>query len=135
MKKMLFLLVVLSLSAVARDNFADKIVCQQYNPETERILSGTLVISKTGPMLPGDYKIPELQFEATKTPASMSYYKNGLKPFSTERNFTGFVYEEDVSYLFKSSDNKTTFKLFMDEMEEGYLKLTRNSKTKYFFCN
>ena len=135
MNKFLVLTLVIS-SFVGIDSAQaneDKLVCQQFNRNSKRVLSKTIVLVKTGTTLEGEFKIPELQYEAAKTPYNMKIIKNGTSPFNS-KDYNGFVYTEDVGFVFKADKSDVVFKLYLDEMESGYLNVS-NTKTKYFFCN
>ncbi len=127
--KISILLLLFTVSAFTQDKF----VCQEFDRKTEKILTKTIVLEKTGKKLQGDFKIPELQFEASKTPYEMTIYKNGLKSWDAEV-YKGYVYEEDVIFVFKAKGKQVSFKLYLDEMEEGYLQINR-MRTQYFFCH
>ena len=135
MKSLFFVTIFATLSTFASAAEASKYVCQEYDLETEKVMSATVVIESTGDTLPGFHEVDELQFEANKTPATMTVKENGLRPFSTSTYIDGFVYEEDVNYLFKSEDGKTTFMLYLDETEQAYLELDGSEDSRIFFCN
>ena len=96
-------------------------------------MNKTIVLRKTGETIMEDFKIPELQFEAVKTPYTLELFENGAESYNPEV-FKGFTYTEDVNFVFKSTEKDVVFQLFLDEMNEGYFTIG-NSETSYFFCN
>jgi hypothetical protein len=108
----------------------EKYVCQEYDRSTEKILDRTMVLNPTGK--PSDHLDESGDFESTKIPYSFTLY-SGLDTFYA-RSIKGFVYTEDVIFKFIASDSELSFDLYLDEMEEGYLKLTKDTETVFFVC-
>lgn len=128
--KNLILSLLLSTAATA----ANKIVCQEYDRSNNEVLSGTIVFEAIGETMSGPFDVSELQFPAeTKTPYEMTYYENGPLNY-LGKTYRGYVYTEDVQFIFKAEKEDVSFKLYLDEMNEGYLYV-KSFDTMYFFCN
>lgn len=108
----------------------EKYVCQEYDRKTEKILDRTIVLSPTGE--PSDHIGEDGEYESTKIPYSFVIYK-GLDTFRAYSQ-KGTVYTEDVHFRFEAKDSGLSFDLYLDEMEEGYLKLTSDAKIDFFVC-
>lgn len=129
--KFLVFLSLLSFGAIAGDY--DKIVCQQYDKETEKVLPATLILTKSGKTLEGDFTDEDLQYEASKTPYTMTIAKEGFNSWEGAE-FKGYVLSEDVHFLFKSEDKSVSIMIYLDEMEDARLVINgKNAGT--FFCN
>jgi hypothetical protein len=127
MKKIITLITLI----LAFNSFAfEKYVCQEYDRDTQNILSRTIVLEPTGK--PSDHLGEDGEYESTKIPYAFTLF-DGLDTFRADSE-KGTVFTEDVYFRFESSESDVTFELYLDEMEEGYLNLAKGSETVYFVC-
>jgi hypothetical protein len=108
----------------------EKYVCQEYDRTSKEILNRTISLQPTGK--PSDHLDENGEYESTKIPYSFTIY-TGLDTFRA-RSVKGTVYTEDVIFNFIAADSSVSFDLYLDEMEEGYLKINSESKTSFFVC-
>lgn len=131
MKSLVISLLVLGSISVFSGDY-DKLVCQRYNYQSGKVLQSTIVLEKTGKALEGYHKVPELQYEAEKIPYRLTFYKNGPESFNGV-DYEGYVYTEDVDFFFTTDNGKVSFRLYLDEMNEGTFSKAR-MKTQNYFC-
>lgn len=110
------------LFAVSTPAFAaPKLVCSEYNRSTQRLGQTTVVLepASRGRIEEGTPFAYELQI----------YQGASVMP---EETVEGTVVSEDVMFDFTAKEGATTFRVYMDEMNESFL--TVNGKTTYFIC-
>ena len=108
--------VMISTSAFA----ADKFVCTEYDRHYDSLLQTTVVLM---PIDKGEIK----EGEAFKYSIEVYDGANVTPTLEAE----GAVLTEDVMFNFESSDGKTKFHIFMDEMNEAGLELDGVAKGSY----
>lgn len=108
----------------------EKYVCQEYDVSTKKILQRTIVLEPVGE--PSDHYDEDGNFNSQKIPYTFVIYK-GLDTFNA-RPIKGFVFTEGVFFSFLSSESELSFEIYLDEMDEGDLYVSSDSKTAYFVC-
>ncbi len=102
----------------------ERMVCQEYERESGKLLNKTIVLTATGPSK--DKHDEKGEYIAVETPYLISIYE-GSSTY-TEQEFTGHVLSEDVNFDFESDDGKIHFYTYLDEPAESGLVIQDGKK-------
>ncbi len=123
---MKFLVLLIAISGFAHSAYAasERMVCQEYDRESDKLLNKTVVLTPTGP---SKDKLDEKgEYIAVETPYLISIYE-GSSTY-TEQEFSGHVLSEDVNFNFESDDGKIVFYTYLDEPAESGLVIKDGGK-------
>ena len=131
MKSLIFLLVCLfSFNTFASDDgFFEKIVCQQYDRESDQFMGKMIILNRLGE---GKLVEDEDGYMITSIPYAITI-RNSADYFDIVE-LDGTVLTEDVHFFFASEDESVNFKIYLDEMEHSQLRVN-GKKEGTFYCN
>jgi hypothetical protein len=114
-------LVILSVLVSSISAFgAEKYVCNKYSRRTDKIQQSTVVLT---PMQNGKIK------EGVPMKYRLELYEGA--DTSPKMEAEGVVLTEDVSFAFEANDKKTSFHIYLDEMNGSSLWLNSKNSGDY----
>jgi|GEM_PF-1719770 len=114
-------LIILSLIVSSISAFgAEKYVCNKYDRRTDKIEQSTVVLT---PMQNGRIE------EGVPMKYRLELYEGAST--SPKMDVEGVVLSEDVSFAFEANDKKTSFHIYLDEMNESSLSLNSKKSGDY----
>ena len=133
MNKVFCLSLVFFISLSAQASSFYKLVCQEYDRQTEQLLQRTIVIDKTYDAVE-EKLIRDGYHVGSKSKYYIELYTS--PDFIADETYIGVAELEDVNLDFTSNDGKVEFHTYLDELDQSTLtfKNSNDSEEIYFIC-